>query len=322
MQECCRPVKGCVPRDRTMSATARHRFAVLTPMVWCRRSLVCVLFGLGLNACGGSNPAGPSYSPPPPGTPAIVAISIQPPGHVLSGSEVVLNVLAVLQGGTSRPIAPTLTSSSPSTVTVGAGTAIMGKDVGTATITATYQGFTATRAITVEPDYAGVWTQRYNVITCTDERVLRTADWCRRLTSGSLPVMFALQRLNDDAGFRSLDGIAVWGSVPSYISLHVNDDGTASGSYSFVFPPSFPLEIGDERVLLYSPVSVPLSLRWEQYSLRGSWPTVTFYPGGLARQQIELAPGAAWDPHQSPPAMTAFPPVTAIAELLDRFTRP
>ncbi len=178
--------------------------------------------------------------------------------------------------------------------------------------------------MTVEPDYTGVWSTSYTVTACADQGEFLASGWCRQVSSGPMPVSIGLGRVGAGVNvYRSLEGTAVFGSVPCRLTLRVNDDGSASGHCSFsLYSPSFTLEIGDDRVFLYSPVEVPITLKWDRFSLGSSFPWIVFLSSGsLVRQTNQLLPGGTWDPGGVPAAVTAFPSVSSTAQLIDRFRR-
>lgn len=293
----------------------------ITPRHQRQNVVVLIVLSLGAFGCSGGTTS-PSAGTPP-GTPAIVALTLDS-SRLLTGRESAPAVFAELQGGTRQGVAATLATSNGAVVSVTPSGMLKGENLGTATVTASYRGFTATRSMTVEPDYTGVWSTSYAVTACADQGGFLASGWCRQVTSGPMPVSIGLGRVGTDVNtYRSLEGTAVFGSVPCHLRLRVNDDGSASGHCFFsLYSPSFTLEIGDDRVFLYSPVEVPITLKWDQFSLRSSFPWIVFLnSGSLARQTNQLLPGGTWEPGGVPAAVTAFPDVSSMAQLIERFRR-
>ena len=283
--------------------------------------VVLIMFALGGFGCSGTTTS-PSAGTPP-GTPAIVALTLDS-SRILTGRESAPAVFVELQGGTRQGVAAALATSNGAVISVTPSGMLKGENLGTATVTASYRGFTATRSMTVEPDYTGVWSTFYTVTACADHGEFLASGWCRQVSSGPMPVSIGLGRVGAGVNvYRSLEGTAVFGSVPCRLTLRVNDDGSASGHCSFsLYSPSFTLEIGDDRVFLYSPVEVPITLKWDRFSLGSSFPWIVFLSSGsLVRQTNQLLPGGTWDPGGVPAAVTAFPSVSSTAQLIDRFRR-
>ncbi len=67
---------------------------------------------------------------------------------------------------------------------------------------------------------------------------------------------------------------------------------------------------------------VPLTLRWNRFSLDGTFSWIAFLSGSsLARQTNQLLPGGTWDPAGTPADAAAYPPVADLPQLVDRFRR-
>jgi len=123
------------------------RLAMLRTGAWSRRLAwtLAVTTTTLLAACGGGDPAAPDVLP-------TVRITSSAGASVASGATLQLSVSATNRRGAAVSNPPvTWTSSAPTVASVSASGAVTGAVAGTSTITATYDGVSATFGVTVTP---------------------------------------------------------------------------------------------------------------------------------------------------------------------------
>lgn len=139
-------------------------------------------------ACDKSTPGTPS--------PTVSTLALSPGTDLvkIKASEK-FSVTATYTSGASEGVSPTWTSDNQAVATVDAGGTVTGVAAGQATITASYQGKTATRAIRVVPDYAGRWAGTWAVTRCQVQGDFRE-DWCGGV-QGAFPATLDLLQSRD-----------------------------------------------------------------------------------------------------------------------------
>jgi len=137
------------------------------------RTRLLVLLGLVAFAtgCGGKNPVEPSQ----PGA-SVSSLIITGADSVLSSTSSSYTVSATLSDGSTRTILPVWTSSDPGVATVNSMGSVDGRSHGSTTLTATYEGRSASKTVRVITNYSGTWEGRYVVRTCADTGDLRDHD--------------------------------------------------------------------------------------------------------------------------------------------------
>ena len=119
--------------------------------------LVSVLGLVAVGAgCSGKSPAGPSQST----APTITGLAIIGADAVLTSLSANYTVTATLTDGTTRSVTPAWTSSNPGVASVDGGGRLEGRIHGSTTLTATYEGRSASRNVQVVNNYSGTWDGR------------------------------------------------------------------------------------------------------------------------------------------------------------------
>jgi Big-like domain-containing protein len=141
-----------------------------------RHSLVLVglvAFAIG---CGGTTPMQPSQS----GT-ATTALAIVGADAVLTGGSANYTVTAALADGSTRTILPAWNIGDPAVASVDSMGRVEGRTHGSTTLTATYNGQSASKTLLVFNNYAGTWEGRYVVRVCSDTGDFTDHDggWCK-----------------------------------------------------------------------------------------------------------------------------------------------
>lgn len=127
------------------------------------------------NGCGGKTPAAPSQ----PAT-TVSGLAITGADAILTGLSIGYTAKATFADGSTRTIAPVWTSSNPAAASVDSMGGLTGRNHGTTTLTATYEGRSASKTVQVVNNYAGTWEGRFVIKACTDTGDLTDHDggWC------------------------------------------------------------------------------------------------------------------------------------------------
>ena len=223
---------------------------------------------LGLAACGsdrdGGNPAAPGAG--------VVELTISPATDFLKlkGTERFV-ATARLSSGLTEAVTATWTSDASAVTVDGSGLATAAA-VGSATITAAYQGRTATRTVRVLPDYGGRWAGTFFVTSCAVEGAFR-AEWCAPVRGASFPARLDIVQTRDVVS-------GTW-------TLQEDATGAVQGTIS----PSGALAL--TGTVFQGGVAISISA-WESLStdnanMTGRFTLTWSAPGGAARTEVELS---------------------------------
>jgi hypothetical protein len=142
------------------------------------RSRLLVVLGLLplVTGCEGKTPLEPSQT-----ATNVTALAITGDDSVLTGTSTSYSVSATLSNGSTRTIVPMWTSSDPAVASVNSMGGVDGRMHGSITLTANYEGRSASKTVRVVNNYSGTWQGRYIVRTCTDTGDFTDHDggWCR-----------------------------------------------------------------------------------------------------------------------------------------------
>lgn len=140
-------------------------------------------------ACGKSSPTEPAKT--------VSSLSMSPATDwiKIKGAEK-FSVTAQYTSGAAEAITPAWTSDNTSVATVDAAGTATGVAAGQATLTASYQGKTATRGLRVIPDYAGRWAGNWGVTSCSVQGDF-VANWCDPVRNGSFPATLDILQAKD-----------------------------------------------------------------------------------------------------------------------------
>jgi hypothetical protein len=235
-------------------------------------SFVVALTILGFAACGGSDGGSPSA----PTTPTVNSVSISGIDAVRTTFYSDYTATATLSDGSTSPVTPTWSVNNGNATITSAGR-LSGVSHGSVTITATHQGRTGTKNVSIVSNYAGDWSGTYLVRKCDNSGIFATVGWC----SGSirvgavLPFSLALNQAGNDR--TQISGTIALGSLAGNTSGNVTGDGrlviggpytVTSGGFTFV------IEIGGWDSRLSG--SSSMTGRWAQ-SLRATTSTGNAY---------------------------------------------
>jgi hypothetical protein len=125
--------------------------------------------------CGDKSPTRPTGS----GI-AVAGLAITGPDAVLTGVSASYVVTATLADGTSRTVTAAWTSSNPAIASVDAAGRLEGRAHGSTTVTATFEGRSASKTVHVINNYGGTWEGSYVIRACAATGDLTNHDggWC------------------------------------------------------------------------------------------------------------------------------------------------
>jgi hypothetical protein len=177
--------------------------------------------------CGGDSPTRPSE---PPAT----RVEVAGPVALLTSTSTSYTVRATLADGTTRTVLSAWTSSDPTIATIDANGRLEGRAHGSATITASYPGGSASKVVRVVNNYAGTWVGSYVIRACSDTGQLTDHDggWCAagpgRVGAGAIGLLLTLVQGGSD--LTEITGTL--GSYPETLTGSVMADGklTVSGT--------------------------------------------------------------------------------------------
>jgi hypothetical protein len=193
------------------------------------RRLSIVLALAAAWGCGGS-----ATGPTLPSTAPIVSLTVSSTStQVLLGASETFTVIASRSDGTSIAISgATWSGDAPAVATVEAATGkVTGVKTGTLNVSVTSQGLSASKAITVRPNYAGLWQGTYTVNSCVQIGDWIAADYCTStfVVGTALPhQLLFVQSLATLTGQTALGSL-----VGTVTSAGINADGSALVFASF-----------------------------------------------------------------------------------------
>jgi hypothetical protein len=201
-----------------------------------------VVFSLALSACGEKSPSAPTNTPPP--TPTVTGLSIGGSADRLRTRQTqTLTATVTLSNGTTQAAtSPSWSSNNATVASVSDGGVVTANNQGSATISVTAQGQTATAPVSVWQDYQGTWTGEYRIRVCTATGNLGGAGgWCSPdgfAAGQTLPIRLTLTQQNGSSVSGSIELGDIVGTLAGtvYDSRHFIGAGSASLSESgFIF---------------------------------------------------------------------------------------
>lgn len=127
-----------------------------------------VVSGSLAGGCGDkANPARPS----PLAAPAVSNLTISGVDAILTGVSATYTATATLSDGTTQAVTPTWTSSDLAVATVNSSGRLDGRAHGSMTLTASYEGRSASKTVQVVNNYGGTWTGQYVIRSCQDSGI-------------------------------------------------------------------------------------------------------------------------------------------------------
>ena len=190
--------------------------------------LVIALAALVVTACGGeSSPSAPTpIGSSAPATPTVSALRIDGPDTVRTGSTADYTATATLSNGTTQTVTPTWSSNSASTASVDNNGRVTGQSHGVVTLTATHQGASTTKTVSVMANFAGQWSGRYVMRACDQSGAFAAIAYCQGLGGiGSMgPIGLSITQGGSDQS--QLTGtISFGGTLTGNVTGNVTPDG-------------------------------------------------------------------------------------------------
>lgn len=209
-------------------------------------ALVCVLAA----ACGSKSSGGGGGNPVAPSAPTVTGLTISGGDTMRTGQSQGYTATVTLSNGTTQAATSTTWSSDNSGVlTIDNSGQASGSTHGTATITASAQGVSATKAVKVFQNYQGTWTGSYRIRVCTATGLFAGV-WCEAdgFAANSIAPMRAT--LTQDGG--AVSGTLELGSIAGNIRGSVFDSRRLVGGGVLTLVASgivFSLNVGTFDVL-------------------------------------------------------------------------
>jgi hypothetical protein len=171
-------------------------------------------------ACGGgeSSPTAPTSS-----APTVTGLSVTGLDAIRTNFYANFTAQSTMSDGSTQTVTPSWASSSPDVAAVAANGDVSGISNGAATITATYQGRSASRSVRIVSNFGGNWSGSYRITKCDQSAAF--AGWCVGIggVGAVLPVALALTQ--GGAGRDQVAGTISLGSITGNTSGNVTQDG-------------------------------------------------------------------------------------------------
>lgn len=234
---------------------------------WFRRVAVVVisLVALIATACGGdSSPSAPSPTTAAAAAPTVSALRIDGLDALRTGMSTNYTATVTLSNGTTQTVTPTWSSSSSSIALVDSNGRVTGQSHGQATLTATHQGVSTTKAVSVVANFGGQWSGIYVMRACDQSGVFATIGYCQGLGPVGSPGPIALSLTQGGNDQSQLSGaISFGGSVTGTVTGNVTADARMVIGANFNLVGSgvtFTLRVGGWESRLSGPSS--MTGRW------------------------------------------------------------
>jgi hypothetical protein len=184
---------------------------------WFRRvvvSFVIALVPLAVIACGSDSPTAPtSNTPAAPAASTVSSLRIDGPGALRTGVSSDYTATAMLANGTTQTVTPTWSSGNSSIATVDGNGRLTGQSHGQVPLTATHQGASTTKGVSVVANFGGQWSGRYVMKACDQSGIFIAVAYCQGLGPvGSVgPITLSLTQGGNDQN--QLSGTIGFGSL-------------------------------------------------------------------------------------------------------------
>ena len=229
-------------------------------------SFVIPLAAIVVAACGGeSSPSSPTpIGSSTPSTPTVSALRIDGPDAVRTGSTADYTAIATLSNGTTQTVTPTWSSNNTATASVDNNGRLTGQSHGAVTLTATHQGASTTKAVSIVANFGGQWTGRYVMRACDQSGAFAAIAYCQGLGGiGSMgPIGLSITQGGNDQS--QLAGtISFGGTLTGNVTGNVTPDGrmVIGGNFNVVASGvAFTFRVGGWESRLSGPSS--MTGRW------------------------------------------------------------
>ena len=233
---------------------------------WFRRiavRFVIPLVTIAVTACGGdSSPTAPT-TPAAPVAPTVSTLRIDGPDALRTGASSDYTVTATLSNGTTQTVTSTWSSGNSTIATVDGNGRVTGQSHGPVTLTASYQGASATKSVSVVANFGGQWSGRYVMKACDQSGVFAAVAFCQGMgpIGSTGPITLALTQGGNDQS--QLSGTIAFGTLAGNITGNVTADArmVIGGSFNVVSSGvTFTFRVGGWESRLSGPSS--MTGRW------------------------------------------------------------
>ena len=185
-------------------------------------------------ACGGgtSSPVAPTTTAVAP-APTLRTINLNPGSlEIVVGNSATVSATGTFTDGSTRTVFPTWTSSARSFVDIDPSGVLRALAGGSATITATASGVSASMTVRAIPNYAGRWFGQYRFISCA-----APPRWGNSYCAGTLGTLYNIE-LNLGMTGSQVTGSIRLGTYIGSVNGSIGADGSLSlrGRYSATTP--------------------------------------------------------------------------------------
>jgi hypothetical protein len=180
-------------------------------------ALACVLAA----ACGSKSSGGGGGNPVAPSAPTVTGLTISGGDTMRTGQTQPYTATVTLSNGTTQAAtSPTWSSDNSGILTIDNSGQASGSTHGTATITASAQGASATKTVKVFQNYQGTWNGSYRIRVCTATGVF-AGIWCE--ADGFAANSIAPMRVTFTQDGAAVNGTLELGSISGNIKGSVFD---------------------------------------------------------------------------------------------------
>ena len=192
-----------MPSSTSSRSDCFHRIAV---------PFVIPLLLLAGAACG-SDSAPTAPTPAAPAAPTVSALRIDGSDALRTGMASDYTVTATLSNGTTQAVTPAWSSSNSTIATVDGNGRVTGQAHGQVTLTASHQGASATKSVSVVANFGGQWSGRYVMRACDQSGVFTAVAYCQGLgpVGSSGPITLSLTQGGNDQS--QLSGTIGFGGI-------------------------------------------------------------------------------------------------------------
>jgi len=170
--------------------------------------------------CGGgdSTPTAPT-----PTAPAVTGLSVTGLDAIRTNFYANFTAQSTMSDGSTQTVQPSWTSSNPDVASIAANGDVSGISNGAATITATYQGRSASRSVRIVSNFGGTWSGSYRITKCDQSAAF--AGWCVGIGGVGAVLPVALSLTQGGAGRDQITGTIALGTITGNSSGNVTHDG-------------------------------------------------------------------------------------------------
>ncbi len=197
----------------------------------------CVVLATVVSACGGDKTP-TAATPPPPAAVTVTSIAVTGLDAIRTGFFSDYTATATMSNGTTQNVTSTATwTSSTGNATVDANGRLTGQTHGSTVMTATSQGRSGTKTVSIVNNYGGAWSGTYVARVCDAAGAFASASWCRGVIGTTFSLSMTLSQTGNDrtsvSGTLSnafISNAPVTGNVTGDGRLILGSDATGTSS--------------------------------------------------------------------------------------------